>query len=235
MAIFRAKENIPTIYPSESRDFQIFLNTLDLVQNSIKFDVDTMTHILSTEDISSNYLDRLKSKVGFFPANDYNDENSLRIVLSAFPYILRYKGSFEGIVRCVNVYLKYLGIRGESKIDIYNSNTDSDTDYTYTVRIGIPSDMSDTTLLTDMLSYVVPTGYFIDIYFFKQTSFEPTQSAFYMQKYILHPTEEENTTVRTDFLENVDNPTAEEIKENQTFSTVQLGTVYTPYDSKEKE
>jgi hypothetical protein len=199
-----------------------------------------MINILSTEDMPNSYIERMKSKVGFYTSNEY-DDNSLRLAISSFPYCMRYKGSFEGIRRCVNVYLKHLGVRGKSRIDIYNSLpeeqdvSDEQDVYEYTIRIGIPSNMADTTLLKDMLSYVVPTGYFLDIYFFKETALDPTESKLHSEYNVLFPTEDENTSVRGEvgYQDNTN-----EIKTslaNSTFATVQLGMVYEPLENQDKE
>jgi hypothetical protein len=75
-----------------------------------------------------------------------------------------------------------------------------------------------------VLSYVVPTGYFVDIYFFKETSTEPTHSIFNMKHHILVPTELENTSVRTDL---------EDKLEDEVFGTVELGMVYDPNNKEE--
>jgi hypothetical protein len=159
MSLIRIKDNVPQPYVSESRDFQLFTRVLDFVQNSLKFDIDTMTNVVDTDLISDAYLDRLKSKLGFFTTNVY-DDRTLRIVLSAFPYIIKYKGSEEGIKRCVNTYLNIAGVSGGCRIDVYNN----DDDYPYTVRVGIGGTLTVTNVLKDMLSYVMPSGYGLDIY-----------------------------------------------------------------------
>lgn len=214
MSVVRTKNYVPEVYTSESRDFQLFLRVLDFVQNSLKYDIDTMICSLSTEDMPGQYLSRLKSKVGFYCSDRYSDE-SLRLALSVFPFIIRYKGSKKGIVMCVNAYLKHLGLRGESKVDIYNDHPT----YGYTVRIGIPSKVSDTTLLTDLLSYILPTGYFVELYFYKDAPIAPITMKFVDDFTYMTPTEEENTSVRS---------VLGDILEHQTYSTTQLGTVYDP-------
>ena len=73
MSVFRAKNETPQVYTAESRDFQILLRVLDFVQNSIKYDIDAITDIIDTDDISGYYLDRLKNKLGFFTNNSYDD------------------------------------------------------------------------------------------------------------------------------------------------------------------
>ena len=75
MAVIRMKNNIPSPYVSESRDFQIFMRVLDFVQNSIKFDIDSISNIIDTDIISGDYVENLKSKIGFFTENIYSDED----------------------------------------------------------------------------------------------------------------------------------------------------------------
>jgi len=84
MSVIRNKNNVPEIYVSESRDFQLFTRVLDFVHNSIKFDTDSILNVISTDDIQEGYLERLKSKLGFFTKNYYPDEE-LRLALCAFP------------------------------------------------------------------------------------------------------------------------------------------------------
>lgn len=213
MAMIRTKNYVPDVYVSESRDFQLFLKVLDFVQNSLKYDIDTMLCSLSTQDIPGQYLERLKSKLGFYTNHTYEDE-SLRLALTVFPFIIRYKGSKEGIVRCVNAFLNHLGIRGKSKIDIYNEPE-------YTVRIGLPTNLIDTTLLMDLLSYILPTGYFVEIIFYKDIAITPTPTVFTDNFQFLTVDKKVNASVRA----SVDIELA-----NDTYSTTQLGMVYNPND-----
>lgn len=214
MGIFRAVDNVPSVYSTESRDFQLFLRVLDFVQNSIKYDIDTMIYSLSTEDAPSHYLERLKSKVGFYNSHEIDDK-ALRLALIVFPFIIRYKGSVEGIKRCVNAYLRHLGIRDPIRLNIYNAHPT----HPYTIKIGIPSRVKDTFLLEDLLSYILPTGYFVEMYLYENVTFEPTESVVNFDYVVLSPYEEENTSVRADRDNNA---------ENITYSTVQLGNVYDP-------
>lgn len=215
MAIFRTKNYVPEIYVAESRDFQLFLKVLDFVQNSIKYDIDTMICSLSTEDMPSQYLDRLKSKLGFYTDHHY-DERSLRLALTVFPFIIRYKGSRKGITMCVNAFLKYIGVRGVTKIDIYNEHET----YAYTVRIGVPTNITNTTLLTDLLSYILPPGYLVEIYFYKTGSTTKDILHFVDDFTMLVPSEVDNTSVRVEI--------SDDELQNQTYSTTQLGMIYDP-------
>lgn len=212
MAVIRTKNYVPDVYVSESRDFQLFLRVLDFVQNSLKYDIDTMLCSLSTQDIPSQYLERLKSKLGFYTSHTYEDD-SLRLALTVFPFIIRYKGSKEGIARCVAAYLRHIGVRGQSKLEILN-NPD------YLIRIGLPTNLIDTTLLMDLLSFILPTGYFVEITFYKDIKVAPTPNSFVDRVRLVKVSkQEENTSVRTKINDELS---------NELFSTVQLGMVYNP-------
>lgn len=214
MAIIKTKNMVPQVYVSESRDFQLFTRVLDFTQNSIKFDIDAITDVIDTETIHSDYLDRLKSKLGFYTSNVY-DNRTLRIVLSAFPHIVRYKGSEEGIVRCVNTFLKIIGVNEDFKVDIYNAH---DT-YPYTIRVGIKSHIQDLRVLKDMLSYVVPTGYLTEIYFYSNPKMPNIETVFDSQTTFDAFSNEANS-VR---LYSDENPTESELTEEWEDSV--LGTV----------
>jgi hypothetical protein len=161
---------IPEYYNDESRDFQIFTRVFDSIENSLKFDIDTINTILDTDIINNNYINSIGEKVGFFNTKLYSDD-ILRFILSAFPYILKYKGSLEGIRRCVQAFLKINGIKNEPIIEINNDE--------YLIRIGIESNIFDFSLLNIMLKYIIPTGYFIDIYFFVGKDVPPSKYDMY--------------------------------------------------------
>lgn len=163
MAIFRIKDYVPEVYVAESRDFQIFTRVFDLIQNSCKYDIDSILNIIDSDTIPTEYVEHLKSKVGFYTNNVY-EETQIKFVLSAFPHMVRYKGSKLGIVRCVNTFLKLSGIRGTPEISVDNDN--------YSIKIGLDTNRIDTTLLEDMLRYIIPTGYSIDLYFFDRSKFD---------------------------------------------------------------
>lgn len=175
MDIIRIANLLPEIYNSESRDFQLFTHILDLVQNSIKFDIDHITKIINTEEMPSEYLDNLQTKVGFLTNNAYT-EDELRFILSAFPWLIKYKGSKQGIILCVNAFLKTRGVHGTPLVEINNYPN-------YTIKIGISTNRIDTALLEDVLSYIVPSGYLYEIYFYKDTKLPNVSDEFSIDVY----------------------------------------------------
>ena len=157
-------KKIPEYYNNESRDFQIFTRVFDLVENSLKFDIDSINTILDTDSINNSYLDSAAKKVGFFESENYPD-HILRFIISAFPYIIKYKGSLEGITRAAQAFLKINGIKDKPLIEIDNDK--------YLIKIGIQSTIFDISLLKVILKYILPTGYFLDIYFYSGAQLEP--------------------------------------------------------------
>ena len=220
MPLIRTKHNVPQPYVAESRDFQLLTRVLDLVQNSVKFDIDSIVNIIDTRLISSSYLERLKSKLGFFTSKVY-DDRTLRIVLSAFPHIIKYKGSEEGVKRCVNTYLNVSGISGGSRVDIYNKSGQ----YDHLVRIGISGGVQNIQILKDLLSYVLPSGYMLEIYTYAAADMAAVTGEFDSTIYRGIPTTaSEFTVVRSTDLEGYEDV------ENETYNTAQLSTVY-DYDA----
>ena len=227
MAIIRTKNNVPQVYVSESRDFQLFTRVLDFVQNALKYDIDAMLNSLSTRDIAENYLEHLKSKIGFFTYGHYDDD-ALRKVLSAMPYIIRNKGSELGISMCINTFLNIIGFRKGYTVSIYQN----DAEYPYTVRVGIEGSEINTDILRDMLSYIIPTGYVLEFYFYTSINTPEVQLNSYSKPYVLKDADYKLISrIRdTTYLEeSVDKlPTDDKKRAADTYNTVQHTTVYNP-------
>jgi hypothetical protein len=166
MAVIRFQDRTPEVYCNESRDFQLLCRAFDLIENGIKYDIDTMLRILSSDYCSNALINLLQTKLGFFTSRDY-DDFELRTVLSAFPYIVKYKGSKKSIEQAVNIFLRVNRIKTNYKVDIINKNDDkSRINDDYFIDIGIESELKDVSLLKDILKYVMPTGYNLHIYFY---------------------------------------------------------------------
>lgn len=224
MNIIRTKNNVPQVYVSESRDFQIFTRVLDFVQNSLKYDIDSILNVTSTNDISEEYLEYLKSKVGFF-SNRFYDDETLRKTLSAFPHIIRNKGSELGIEMCINTFLNIVGFRKGYTVSIYNDGEI----YDHTIRIGIEGSEINTDILKDMLSYVIPTGYYVEFYFYTSVKSPNTKSVLRSATYILRDTDnnESNLISRVSKGEEIGMPSGESMNVD-TYGTVQLATIKNP-------
>ena len=120
MAIFRLQENMPDVYVRKSRDFQLLCNSFDAVFNSVKNDIDSITNVVDTRLCSERLLPLLQTKLGFF-TNKHLTATELRIVLQAFKYIVRDKGSRTGIREAIEVFLKVANASNKSRIQIVDN------------------------------------------------------------------------------------------------------------------
>ena len=164
MAIFRLQSNVPEIYINESRDFQLLCRLYDCVLGGVKLDIDTLENIIDTRSSNSILLQLLRSKIGYFTANNITSDE-LRIVLDAFPTIIKNKGSLLGIKQAVNTFLKVKHLKGGAYINIVNASN-SDDENPYTINIGLESSVIDTSILDSIFYYILPTGYDVFYYFY---------------------------------------------------------------------
>lgn len=102
-SMFLVEENVPDVYVQESKDFQLVSRLYDLVFQSTRFSIDSMDYIADTQLCNASLLELLGTKVGFFSSLKLSDSTH-RKVLSAFPHIMRYKGSKEGIYLILNLF-----------------------------------------------------------------------------------------------------------------------------------
>lgn len=179
MAVFRIQEHTPDVYPRKSRDFQLLCNVFDCVNSSVKYDIDSIVDILDTVQCNDRVLPLLQTKLGFFTDKHLTAEE-LRLVLISFMKIVKDKGSRIGIREAIEVFLKISNISRKSKISILNVDKSIDKTpdrslvktrlaNTYIVEISIESDKIDTTILTEILRYVLPAGYKLKYSFYKST------------------------------------------------------------------
>ena len=154
--LFRLQDNTPTAYTEDSRDFQLMLRLYDCVNNGVKYYIDSIIDSLNTDLCSSELLVLLKTKIGFFSNVEFTDRET-RFILKSFPYIMKYKGSEEGIKRAVRVFMAAEGISASNNIFI-----DSEK---HEIEIFMESPLVSTKALEEILRYIIPTGYIVSIVF----------------------------------------------------------------------
>ena len=168
MKLIRLQNMVPEVYPNNSRDFQLFCRLYDCVFNGNKFDIDSILDICDTEYIDSKLLRLLQSKLGFLTDADISDDE-LRYILKAFPYMVKWKGSKKAIEQAVYVFLKLNHIKTNVRVTVSNNTL---AEGTYSVEIGMETAYRDTTILTEMLRYLMPTGYKISYLFYHLLSYK---------------------------------------------------------------
>ena len=158
--MFRIENNVPSVYINESRDFQLFCRLYTCIISGVRFDVQTMINLFDPFLVNDRMLELLCTRVGFFHKKDY-DSKSLRYITSAFPYLVKYKGSKWGISAAISLVFKILNINSQFVVQIDNNNhiihIYSD-EYFYFEN------------LNELLEYVIPIGYTYDVIYIERES-----------------------------------------------------------------
>ena len=131
-----------------------------------------------TSSCPDTLLPYLQTKLGFFTSQKI-DSDRLRIILQAFPHIVKNKGSRNGIILAIRTFLKCIHRAEIVHLDIHNLAVEG-TGRDYFITIGMNGEITDISILTELLRYVVPTGYDVQYYFFRDTeaitSIKPSDS-----------------------------------------------------------
>ena len=141
---------VPEVYYKESRDFQLLGRIYDIIFNYLKTNIDTIYHNPLDKSTDKNLLDLLSCTLGFESRHNY-DINQLYAICSSFSKIIRNKGTLYAIEITINALLNSQGIDKVPEILIEESNP-------YLINIFIPTALVDTTLLEDILDYIMPVG-----------------------------------------------------------------------------
>ena len=86
------------------------------------------------------------------------------------------KGTYVGIQQAIQLFLKVIDTDRATKISIINNQTTVNssginvTDIIYVVHINIKDSVLDTTILTELLKYIIPAGYAIQYHFYKDSN-----------------------------------------------------------------
>ena len=162
--MFRLQNNVPPVYVEESRDFQLILRVMDLLNDGIRFDIQSMINLINPIKIKSEFLNLYATKVGFFPKRPINEE-TLRYILAAYPYLIRNKGTVKAIECAVATVLKAERQPDAVKEFAVNIvNKDADGEPVYQVQVYVPVQMTYNRIaLEELLANIVPTGYDVTI------------------------------------------------------------------------
>lgn len=150
--MFRVEHNVPDVYVNESRDFQLFSRLYDLVLQSSRFSIDSMEQVSDTLRCNDTLLPLIATKVGFFTDLKLTSKAD-RKILSAFPYIIKYKGSMYGIQLVTNLFEQIMNTQVDIDLDSADKNH---------VTIMFEDYTPDVNLIYSLLEYIRPTGLLID-------------------------------------------------------------------------
>ncbi len=153
--MFRLQNNVPEIYVQASRDFQLFCRLYDAIQGGVKFSIDSLQDATSTENCNVSLLELLKTKLGLFTNTEVSEEN-MRLVLGAFPYIMRCKGSIRGVQYILNLFSRLTDEHEAiGRIDEGKLTTDHE------LYVIFPRNLKNDKLLIELLKLILPAGYIL--------------------------------------------------------------------------
>lgn len=138
----------PEIYSKQSRDFQFIGRLYDIIFNYVKTNSANLYTLPIGKNMNEQLLNLLALTLGFKARKNYNSKQLLAIC-SVLPQILKHKGSLNSVLIATNALLT-------------SNQIAQALDYTIIPKKGIilyvSQELSDLTLLTDLLDYILPAG-----------------------------------------------------------------------------
>lgn len=145
--MIKLQELTPRVYYEQSRDFQFIGRLYDIVLNYVKTNADNLYTLPIGKNMDEKLLNLLAFTLGFQSKHHYNSKQLLAIC-SVLPLILKNKGSLNAILIAVNSILYAEGINQALDYEFKNNN----------LVLYLSQDLSDLTLLKDIMIYILPAG-----------------------------------------------------------------------------
>ena len=145
--MIKLQELTPSVYYEQSRDFQFIGRLYDIVLNYIKTNADNLYTLPIGKNMDEKLLNLLAFTLGFQSKHHYNSKQLLAIC-SVLPLILKHKGSLDAILIAANSILYAEGINQALNYEFKNNN----------LVLYLSPDLSDLTLLKDIMIYILPAG-----------------------------------------------------------------------------
>lgn len=163
--MIRLQDLTPDVYYKQSRDFQLIGRLYDLVLNYTKTNTTLVNHVRLSDNTDTQLIDLLATTLGFKAAHTYNVKQ-LVSVCSCLSEILKNKGTKKAIELAVYAILNAEGIFLTEQVNLndlvqisYQTDDAINPKPIRELKIVIPAQMQDTTLLRDLLDYILPAGF----------------------------------------------------------------------------
>lgn len=147
--MIKIRNLVPNVYYQHSRDFQLIGRLYELALTAVKTNSDLLYNLPNNENSDVLFLDLLSTTLGFKTLHNYN-VNQLKALCSCFIEIIRNKGNITSIEKACNALISAEGITKTIYIDTSNTKKG--------LVLYVPQELSDITLLRDLLEYVLPAG-----------------------------------------------------------------------------
>ena len=137
---------VPSVYSNVSRDFQYLGWLINIVLNSVKHNVDDIYHLPNVK-ADPRLTELLAMTLGFKVRRNY-DQKQLAALVSIIPYILKYKGTKKAVMIAGEALITASGSTGVFECEVKDN----------VLEVLLPKELIDTTLLIDLLPYILPAG-----------------------------------------------------------------------------
>lgn len=140
---------VPSIYPAASRDFQYLCWLMDIVLNSVKHNVDSLYDLPNTKT-NDRLTELLAMTLGFKIKRNY-DQKQLAALIVVLPRIIKYKGTERAADMAAKALIAASGATGD--VDINKDKLAQGE-----LEVSLPKNLIDISLFTDLLPYILPAG-----------------------------------------------------------------------------
>ena len=179
MPLLRYDEMVPEVYVEQSRDFQLLTRLWAIALNNSKYFADKLKYQNDPENVESSLLLLLQRKVGFFSSKEFTDAE-MRGVCKVFYALTRNKGSLLALTEMIRLFFVTQNLQTSAFINTTTKVTQEinidnkqykilDSNKSYIVEILIDDVAKDVTLLQELISYIIPTGWKTVIGFYKSS------------------------------------------------------------------
>ena len=146
--MIKLQDLTPAVYYEQSRDFQFLGRLYDLVLNYIKTNAANLYNLPVGQNMNEQLLNLLALTLGLKTTKQYNSKQLLAIC-TALPTILKHKGSIQAVILATNALLTAEGVKQPLDYTIIPAKG---------ITLYVAQDLSDLTLFTDLLEYLLPAG-----------------------------------------------------------------------------
>jgi len=147
--MIKTQKMSPSVYYNKSRDFQLFGRLYDIIFNYVKNNAESINDLSTNINPNQKILELMCNTLGFKTTHIYSNEQ-LGALCSIFLSCIKSKGTAKSILLLLKMICSVENSSQEPEI-LYGYNTDA-------LTIIIPPDITDLTLIRDVLNYIMPVG-----------------------------------------------------------------------------
>ncbi len=145
---------IPEVYYKKSRDFQLFGRIYDFIFNYLKNNTLTIDDLNTNTNPNQNVLELICQTLGFKVKHDYNNDE-LSALCSIFLTCMKNKGNQKSLYLLLRMICNIQGSETEPSIEY---DVDDGNGNVIDVVLSLPSNITDFSLIRDVLDYILPSG-----------------------------------------------------------------------------